>query len=223
MTTAPTPLPEALRLAAWLKEGAWNQMRLGDVEAAGRELKRLHAENERLRAAERTLQHLGYQDRGGQQWAPPLGQAPDFGLIDSLRARIAELVGNRMTAQKVEAICAREPYAVTGVVLSQPDGRACIVNQSAVRWFHGARDFWNLMHSDATAEVHMVDRSPNLQEPLVDKAANLQERPAPLIASREVVSDGPVRVTRLHLSTEGRAALTTKATGPLPGITGGQS
>jgi len=49
VTTAPTPQPEALRLAAWLNEGAWRQMRLGDVEAAGRELKRLHAENERLR------------------------------------------------------------------------------------------------------------------------------------------------------------------------------
>jgi len=49
VTTAPTPQPEALRLAAWLNEGAWHQMRLGDVEAAGRELKRLHAEYERLR------------------------------------------------------------------------------------------------------------------------------------------------------------------------------
>jgi hypothetical protein len=45
---------EALRaaLAAQAKEGgaesAWRQKRLGDVEAAGRELKRLHAENERL-------------------------------------------------------------------------------------------------------------------------------------------------------------------------------
>ena len=42
--------PEALRLAAWLNEGAWHQMRLGDVEAAGRELRRLHAENADLRA-----------------------------------------------------------------------------------------------------------------------------------------------------------------------------
>lgn len=39
--------PEALRLAAWLKEGAWHQMRLGDVEAAGRELVRQHAALER--------------------------------------------------------------------------------------------------------------------------------------------------------------------------------
>ncbi len=44
-----------------------------------------------------------------------------------------------------------------------------------------------------------------------------------LIASREVVADGPVRVTRLNLTEEGRAALTSKATGPLPGITGGSS
>ena len=36
-------LPEALRLAAWLNEGEWHKMRLGDVLAAGRELRRLHA------------------------------------------------------------------------------------------------------------------------------------------------------------------------------------
>lgn len=40
-----TKQPEALRLAAWLNEGAWHQMTLGDVEAAGRELRRLHAVN----------------------------------------------------------------------------------------------------------------------------------------------------------------------------------
>lgn len=44
-------MPEPLRLAAWLTEGAWYKMRLGDVEAAGREMKRLYEENERLSAA----------------------------------------------------------------------------------------------------------------------------------------------------------------------------
>jgi hypothetical protein len=34
-------MSEALRLAAWMNEGAWHSMRLGDVEAAGRELRRL--------------------------------------------------------------------------------------------------------------------------------------------------------------------------------------
>ncbi|SFF15181.1 DUF4406 domain-containing protein [Paracidovorax wautersii] len=46
-----THVPETLRLAAWLTEGAWYKMRLGDVEAAGREMKRLHEENKRLSAA----------------------------------------------------------------------------------------------------------------------------------------------------------------------------
>lgn len=42
--TAPiTAQPEALRLAAWLNEGAWHSMTLGDILAAGRELRRLHA------------------------------------------------------------------------------------------------------------------------------------------------------------------------------------
>ena len=41
MTT--TPVPEALRLAARLTEGAWHKMTRGDVEAVGRELRRLHA------------------------------------------------------------------------------------------------------------------------------------------------------------------------------------
>jgi len=41
--TTPAAIPEALRLAAWLTEGAWRKMTLGDVEAAGRELRRLHA------------------------------------------------------------------------------------------------------------------------------------------------------------------------------------
>ena len=39
--------PEALRLAAWLNEAAWHQMKLGDVEAAGRELRTQHADLER--------------------------------------------------------------------------------------------------------------------------------------------------------------------------------
>jgi hypothetical protein len=54
-------------------------------------------------------------------------------------------------------------------------------------------------------------------------AHGITASPAPLIASREVVADGPVRVTRLHLTAGGRAGLTSKAAGPLPDITGGSS
>lgn len=50
--------PEALRLAAWLKEGAWHQMRLGDVEAAGRELRRQYTEIQQLKAREHELEQM---------------------------------------------------------------------------------------------------------------------------------------------------------------------
>lgn len=42
-------------------------------------------------AAVSTLERLGYTYCGGEQWKPPLGQAPDFGLVNAQRARIAEL------------------------------------------------------------------------------------------------------------------------------------
>ena len=43
MTQTQPAQPEALRLAAWLNEGAWHNITLGDVNAAGRELRRQHA------------------------------------------------------------------------------------------------------------------------------------------------------------------------------------
>lgn len=37
-------------------------------------------------SAVKTLEQLGYTYHGGELWKPPLGKAPDFNLIDSLRA-----------------------------------------------------------------------------------------------------------------------------------------
>lgn len=42
-------------------------------------------------AAIKTLQSIGYTYQGGEFWKPPIGKAPNFDLIDSLHARIAEL------------------------------------------------------------------------------------------------------------------------------------
>lgn len=117
---------------------------------------------------------------------------------------------------------ARKPLPLSyraGAMASSIDGGATVslhFNDAAEAeaWFVAITDQY---------DTGLVDKSPNLQEPLVDKTANLQDRPVSLIASREVVADGPVHVTRLHLTEEGRAGLTSKATGPLPGITGGSS
>ena len=73
------------------------------------------------------------------------------------RQSIDALVGDRLTAKKADHICERDGYAVTGVVLTLPDGRACIVNRSAVRWLHGDDDLFNLMHTDTAMNQRLFD------------------------------------------------------------------
>lgn len=75
----------------------------------------------------------------------------------TLRQSIDALVGDRLTAKKADHICERDGYAVTGVVLTLPDGRACIVNRSAVRWLHGDDDLSNLMHTDTAINQRLLD------------------------------------------------------------------
>lgn len=48
-------------------------------------------------AAIKTLQALGYTHSGGELWKPPIGQAPNFDLIDNLRTRIARLEAELVT------------------------------------------------------------------------------------------------------------------------------
>lgn len=99
----------------------------------------------------------------GITWEPITNFAPPLERFAALVAATATrkqhidaLVGDRLTAQKADHICERDGYAVTGVVLTLQDGRACIVNQSAVRWLSGVRDLWNLMHTNSLDNVRMV-------------------------------------------------------------------
>jgi hypothetical protein len=92
-----------------------------------------------------------------------------------------------------------------------------------------ARAIWDVMreHEDRCGHA-LEDVDPRHQvwdcaDAAIETALGIIPRPNPLIARREVVADGPVRVTRLHLTAGGRAGLTSKAAGPLPGITGGSS
>ena len=57
-----------------------------------------------------TLKRLGYTDRGGEQWAPPIGNAPDFNLLDAANAQIAELQSqlSAIGAGGVESLRKRE-------------------------------------------------------------------------------------------------------------------
>lgn len=85
-----------------------------------------------------------------------------------------------------------------------------------------ARAIWDVMreHEDrcdhALEDVEPKHQVWDCADAAIETALGIIPRPNPLIARREVVAGGPVRVTRLHLTDEGRAALTSKATGPLP-------
>ena len=46
----------------------------------------LLVENGRLQSAAKTLGHLRYTDNGAELWKPPVGEKPDFSLIDQLKA-----------------------------------------------------------------------------------------------------------------------------------------
>jgi hypothetical protein len=52
-------------------------------------------------AAIATLKGLGYTHHGGQLWKPPVGQKPDFDLIDSLRAEVESLHASAETVNEV--------------------------------------------------------------------------------------------------------------------------
>lgn len=66
---------------------AWNTAELAYDDAANPDaVLALIAENARLQSAVKTLERLGYRDNGGELWKPPLGQKPDFSLMDQLKA-----------------------------------------------------------------------------------------------------------------------------------------
>ena len=66
----------------------------------------LLAENGRLQSATRTLERLRYTDNGGELWKPPIGEKPDFSLIDQLKAEskalreALDVAAGRMIAAK---------------------------------------------------------------------------------------------------------------------------
>ncbi|WP_122593203.1 hypothetical protein [Pseudomonas viridiflava] len=46
-------------------------------------------------SAERTLRNMGYTDNGGELWKPPIGEKPNFSLIDALRQQLADVSNER--------------------------------------------------------------------------------------------------------------------------------
>lgn len=118
--------PRALKLADRLEDFALALPAYGfddrpPIDAAA-ELRRLHARVQELEgrcndkpardaAAVRTLEAKGWTWRGAEQWAPPIGNPPDFDLIDSLRTKIAELEAEAVHAMNEASNVARSLFA----------------------------------------------------------------------------------------------------------------
>lgn len=122
---------EALRLAAWLNEGAWHQMTLGDVEATGRELRRQHSAIEALesqlaierRHNERATNHLQDQrDALAAQLAAAQGQPVQVNamLVEALE-RIAD-PRNKHFAGDAQVVA---NAALTAAKQAQPEPVRC--------------------------------------------------------------------------------------------------
>ncbi|TQL83118.1 hypothetical protein [Delftia sp. HK171] len=213
MTTAPTP-SDAERLARGLEEGfcghaAW-------LQPAAAELRRLQAENECLRAdqgqamSEASSLAMSLFQKHYSSDPDYASGAVKFGLCDDLRGVISQ-IDNMSTGLARAELEACKPLPLSIERLDEL--------WASQRRFHGGEplkmghvEFARLIE----VEYGVLGRIPMREE-------NGGQIDHSLIASREVVADGAVRVTRLKLTEEGRAGLTSKATGPLTGITGGSS
>jgi hypothetical protein len=70
-----------------------------------------------LHAAARTLKARGYTYNGGEHWRPPLGQKPNFKLLDSLHAELARYQeGHTNLVKRAEAAEQRNRELVAGIV-----------------------------------------------------------------------------------------------------------
>jgi hypothetical protein len=58
-----------------------------------------------------------------------------------------------LTHRKARDIIERNGYSVTGFVLTDKQGRKCIVDMSAVRWFDDPLKFQQMMHPDMGGSV----------------------------------------------------------------------
>ena len=239
MTTAPTPSradalirehrasmhPETLR--AWASD-------------AVDELGRLQAENERLRGQVGRFQGIPLPlieainaATGSNDWQ---GDHSPAELLEPACRAIAELVERKNACiHKLEMVAldlASENSILKRAETEELEARKPLPLSDDDRLrlrSDVARAIWDVMreHEDrcdhALEDVDHKHQVWDCAEAAIETALGIIPRPNPLIASREVVVDGPVSVARLHLTDEGRAALTSKAAGPLPGITGGSS
>jgi len=115
-------MSEALRLAAWMNEGAWHAIRLGDVEAAGHELRRLAGVEAELQGARDSYDRacktvaLMHAAAVGEMRGPTIGVVED---VEAVRAELQQAREER-TALLVNEQNLREELAALRASLGEP-------------------------------------------------------------------------------------------------------
>ncbi len=169
--------PEALRLAAWLNEGAWHQMRLGDVLAAGRELRRQHAEIQQLKALNARLQPTIEDD--SQEWAK-CDPAIAFHLIERHSDNWAD--AGKMMTEFAEAKAEVKLKALRDE-LTTPTNRAAAAEQQ-VTALTQRLDMANRLNTDARNQLAQLTEKNAWLEDEMRSQCNIHGIAAELEATR---------------------------------------
>lgn len=75
----------------------------------------------------------------------PNANVTDFALEKGRKMQYDMSKVTGLTHNKTAHIIARDGFAMTGFVLTHEDGRKCIVDMSAVRWFHDKKTWADVM------------------------------------------------------------------------------
>jgi hypothetical protein len=142
---------EAMKLALDALEIGWSPTYPNEVDAREKGMQAIAALKARL-AQETALQALHdenkrlglYKDAYGQPEQDKLAQDA-FDKWWAVALDLSQV--NRLTHFKTNGIIDAHKYNITGFVLTNGDGKKCISDMAAVRWFDN-KDFFGMMHNE---------------------------------------------------------------------------
>ena len=115
---------------------------------------------EQLAAAASTLERLGYTYRGGAEWAPPLGRAPDFNLLDAANDRIAQLEAEGSRLQS--GLDAQRMITDRAIALGKESDAKLSAAQAEAK-------HWRSNHDNVVARLRIFTQRPDIPKELADR------------------------------------------------------
>ncbi|TDS70445.1 hypothetical protein [Comamonas sp. JUb58] len=139
---------------------------------------------DKAKAAIATLENLGYTHEGGSLWKPPLGKAPDFNMLDSLRAR-ADSLEDQLIVQANRAVIAEQQVTALTQRLDMAnrlntDARNQLAQQAAkLEWMdEEMRSQCNIHGMAAEREATRMTQNQRMHDRIAELEAQLSARQA---------------------------------------------